>query len=71
MPASTTPSLASDRLLRSSELADRWQLTECTVRKWRSKNVGPEYVKVGGSIRYRLDDVLRYEQAVSQRRAAP
>ncbi|QCW28559.1 helix-turn-helix domain-containing protein [Lysobacter enzymogenes] len=58
-------------MLRSSELADRWQLTECTVRKWRSNNLGPEYIKVGGSIRYRLDDVLRYEQAFGERRAAP
>ncbi|BAV95744.1 MULTISPECIES: helix-turn-helix transcriptional regulator [Bacteria] len=71
MPASTAPPLVSDRLLRSTELADRWQVAECTVRKWRSKNVGPKYIKVGGSIRYRLDDVLRYEQAISQRRAAP
>lgn len=69
MPTSTIPPLASERLLRSSELADRWQLTECTVRKWRSKNIGPEYVKVGGSIRYRLDEVLRYEQKWGGRRA--
>lgn len=71
MPASTIAPLASERLLRSSELADRWQLTECTVRKWRSKNIGPEYVKVCGSIRYRLDEVLRYEQTWSGRRADP
>ncbi|QCW24464.1 helix-turn-helix domain-containing protein [Lysobacter enzymogenes] len=71
MSEPTTPPLDFDRLLRSSELADRWQLAECTVRKWRSKNVGPGYIKIGRSIRYHPDEVHRYEQAINERRAVP
>ncbi|UJB19241.1 MULTISPECIES: helix-turn-helix domain-containing protein [Lysobacter] len=46
-------------------LALRWQLACGTLRKWRSRGDGPAYSKLGGRIRYRTIDVLRYEQQVS------
>ncbi|WP_408951592.1 helix-turn-helix transcriptional regulator [Lysobacter sp. Hz 25] len=46
-------------------LAERWQLAASTLRKWRSRGDGPAYTKLGGRVRYRVVDVLRYEQQVS------
>lgn len=48
--------------LVEAELAERWQIAGSTLRKWRSLGVGPVYLKLRGSIRYRLADIVRYEQ---------
>lgn len=53
-----------DVRLNESDLADRMQVTVKTVQKWRREGKGPAYLKLAsGSVRYRLEDVLAYEES--------
>jgi hypothetical protein len=52
--------------LRQQDLADRWQLSPRTLERWRWLGLGPAYIKVGGRVVYRLEDILAYE--ATQRR---
>lgn len=47
--------------LRQTELAHRWDMSPRTLEKWRTLGIGPAYIKIGGSVRYLLEDVLAYE----------
>lgn len=50
-------------LLRTRDLADRWQLREDTIRKWRSQGRGPGFLKFdSGIVRYRPVEVAEYER---------
>lgn len=49
--------------LKPSELAKRWRKSPGTLRNWRSGGRGPKYIKIGGEVRYLLQDILRYEKA--------
>lgn len=50
-------------LLRTRDLADRWQLREDTIRKWRSQGRGPGFLKFdSGIVRYRPVEVDEYER---------
>lgn len=50
--------------LNERELAARWKLTIRTLQGWRSKGIGPRYVRLGErSIFYRSEDVEAYEKA--------
>ena len=50
--------------LTEKELAARWKLTIRTLQGWRSKGLGPRYVRLGErSIFYRSEDVEAYEKA--------
>ena len=48
-------------LLTLRELCNRWQVSEARLERWRSEEIGPIYVKLGGQVRYRREDVLKYE----------
>ena len=48
-------------LMTQRELCNRWQASEATLERWRSEGIGPIYVKLGGQVRYRWEDVLEYE----------
>ena len=43
----------SEPLLREFDVAKLRPTSPGTLRNWRSKGRGPEWVKVGGSVRYR------------------
>ena len=50
--------------LTPDQLAARWQGTVkiATLTTWRSRGTGPKFVKLGGRVVYREDDVLDYEK---------
>ncbi|HJP44875.1 MAG: helix-turn-helix domain-containing protein [Arenicellales bacterium] len=48
-------------LMTQRELCNRWRVSEATLERWRSEGIGPIYVKLGGQVRYRREDVLEYE----------
>lgn len=48
-------------LLRQTELARRWRISPRTLERWRWLGQGPAYLKIGGSVAYREEDVLAYE----------
>ena len=50
-------------LLTPRELADRWACSIGHLANLRSAGLGPTYLKIGTSVRYRLTDVLDYETA--------
>jgi hypothetical protein len=50
-------------LLHQTELARRWRISPRTLERWRWLGQGPTYLKIGGSVAYRLEDVLAYEAA--------
>lgn len=49
--------------MHQAELARRWRISPRTLERWRWIGEGPAYLKLGGSVAYRLEDVLAYEAA--------
>lgn len=55
---------SNDRRLTETELAKRWDVTPRTLQNWRADGNGPAFISIGkNTIRYRLEDVLAYEEA--------
>ena len=44
------------------QLARRWSLSPRTLERWRWRDQGPVYLKVGGRVLYRLEDVEAFER---------
>lgn len=49
------------RHLTQRELADRWNKSEATIERYRSDGVGPMYLKIGGKVMYRIEDIEQFE----------
>ena len=49
--------------LTQKELARRWTISHRTLERWRWTGQGPAYMKIGGRIVYRIEDVLAHEHA--------
>ncbi len=47
--------------LNQVELSRRWTISPRTLERWRWLGQGPRYLKIGGRVVYRLDDVEAYE----------
>jgi hypothetical protein len=47
--------------LNQIELSRRWSLSPRTLERWRWLKQGPDYLKIGGRVVYRLDDIEAYE----------
>lgn len=52
----------SVRHLNQIELAARWNISHRTLERWRWSGEGPRFMKVGGRVVYRLEDVEAYER---------
>jgi predicted site-specific integrase-resolvase len=51
----------SQRHLNQINLADRWNISHRTLERWRWTGEGPPYIKLGGRVVYRLEDIERFE----------
>ena len=49
--------------LNQIQLARRWSLSPRTLERWRVQKAGPAYLKIGGRVVYRLEDVAAIEAA--------
>jgi hypothetical protein len=49
------------RHLSQIELAARWNLSPRTLERWRFTGEGPQFVKLGGRVVYRFEDIEAYE----------
>jgi hypothetical protein len=56
----------SDTLLTEQQLAERWRVSQRTLRRWRSTARLPAHIRIGhpvvGRVLYRLADVLAFEE---------
>lgn len=52
-----------DPLLTERGLAARWHMSVRSLQRWRSNGTGPAWMRIGGCVRYRLEDVLAFEQS--------
>ena len=50
------------RCISQNELAQRWQISEATLERWRSQRKSPHFLRLRGQERYRLMDVESYER---------
>lgn len=48
------------------DLARRWQVSPGHLSNQRSAGDGPPYIKLGKAVRYRIDDIEKYERANTQ-----
>lgn len=51
------PGQQAPQLLRESDVAERWNLSERCLQAWRLRGDGPPYLKLGRAVRYRLSDL--------------
>ena len=56
--------------LNQRQLAERWNLSEATLERWRSDDIGPPYLKLHGRVLYRLEDIEAYEARHLRRSSA-
>jgi predicted DNA-binding transcriptional regulator AlpA len=56
------PDNDADRWISRQELAERYGVPVKTPAEWASKGTGPRYAKFGRHVRYRLGDVIDWEQ---------
>jgi predicted DNA-binding transcriptional regulator AlpA len=54
---------AGERHLTMQDLADRCGVSINTVRQWRMKGTGPRGMAIGKYVRFRLTDVLEWEES--------
>jgi hypothetical protein len=48
--------------LNQTELAARWKISPRTLERWRWINEGPQFLKIGGRVIYRLKDIEAFER---------
>lgn len=44
-----------------SEVGNRIKVAPKTLAQWATQGKGPRFAKLGGAVRYRLDDVIAWE----------
>lgn len=49
--------------LNQTELAARWKISPRTLERWRWIGHGPRFLKIGGRVIYRIEDVEAFERA--------
>ena len=54
--------------LNQAQLARRWKISQRTLERWRWHGVGPPFIKIGGRVVYRLEDIETFE--AQQRRSS-
>lgn len=54
--------------LSVNELAERYGLTRSTIYAWMQKGTGPTSLRIGRHVRFRLTDVLSWEEAQERQR---
>jgi len=55
--------LTPKRFLKSSEVEEIYGISARTLANWRSEMRGPKYHKVGGAVRYKVEDMENYMES--------
>jgi Helix-turn-helix domain len=56
--------MKTERCMTQADLAERWQISEATLERWRTESNGPLFLKLGNQVRYRVQDVEAFEEVV-------
>lgn len=48
--------------LTTEELAARWRISPRTLERWRHQDQGPPWLILGGRLRYRVADIVAWEE---------
>ena len=57
-----------DDLLTPDQLGNRWGKSRAALAQMRYRGDGPQFVKIGKSVFYRVEDVLDFEEANTRTR---
>lgn len=60
----------SVRHLSQTELAARWNISHRTLERWRWTGEGPQFIKIGGRVVYRQEDVEAFEAEQTRKSTA-
>lgn len=69
-PRSNPHNVNLDRSVRhfnQVDLSRRWNISPRTLERWRWLKQGPRYLKIGGRVVYRLEDIEAFERAQIKR----
>ena len=47
--------------LNQTDLACRWDISPRTLERWRWLGEGPRYIKIGGRVVYRVEEIEAFE----------
>lgn len=64
---STQLRTTADLVLTTEELAERYQVPLATIYTWNSQGTGPRRIRVGKHVRYRMADILEWEEGNLER----
>lgn len=53
--------------LTERQLCRFWSVSSITLRRWRQEGFGPAYLKMGGRVLYRPEDIRAFEQQMMYR----
>lgn len=53
--------MTKENYYTEKDVAKKWKLSLKTLQRWRSNGEGPEYVKIGGRVRYSENAIKKYE----------
>lgn len=59
------------KLMDTEEAAVFLTIKPNTLEIWRMKNIGPDYLKIGGAVRYRVSDLRKFIDASTQETFKP
>ncbi|MEV8466625.1 helix-turn-helix domain-containing protein [Fluviibacterium sp. DFM31] len=59
-----------NRFVSERALARHWGVSRRTLQRWRAAADGPPFSIIGGSVRYRMRDILAFENRLRGGRAA-
>lgn len=54
--------MESSPYLSEAKVAQRWGISQKTLQRWRFDRKGPDFLKIGATVRYRLCDIEAFEQ---------
>lgn len=64
------PAPEDERHLSPQELADRLRVPLSSIYGWRAQHKGPRGMRCGKHVRYRISDILEWEQRQLERAVA-
>ena len=67
LTSASKPNERPVRHLNQIDVSRRWNISPRTLERWRWLKQGPEYLKIGGHVVYRLEDVEAFEASQLRR----